>query len=328
MQHTRVSADDVRQEVELADELIRECIRETPLEKSPRLSRESGGTVLLKLENMQVTGSFKARGAFSKLLSLDKAQRSAGVVTASTGNHAMAMLHAMKLIEVPGEVWISDKASPSKIEALRSRGANLRIIDIDPGAVEVLAREEAGHTGRTYISPYNDLQVIGGQGTVAAELVRQELGLNAVFVPVGGGGLISGIAGYLSKVAHKTLVIGCQPANAPLMTHSVKYGKLIEIPFSPTLSDATAGFIEPGSVTFPICTEHVQDWITVTEEEIAAAVRLIIEEHSMLIEGAAALTVAAFLKTRERWRGKSVALVLSGSHISVRDLAQVMAAHA
>jgi threonine dehydratase len=324
MSGPRFGSKEVKNEVELADELIRECVRVTPLTRSPMLSNKTGSKVSLKLENTQITGSFKARGAFSKLLSLDKAQRAAGVVTASTGNHALAMVYAMNLLEIGGEIWISDKASPAKVELLRSRGASLRVVDSDPGGVEGLARAEADRTGRIYVSPYNDPQVIGGQGTVAAELLRQHFSLDAVFVPVGGGGLMSGIAGFLNEMEPNLKVIGCQPGVSPIMADSVKAGQLIEMPWAPTLSDATAGLIEPDSITFSVCANCVDEWVLVSEQEIAEAVRLVMGEHALLVEGAGALAVAGFLKTHQRWEGKNVALVLSGARISLPDLETVL----
>jgi threonine dehydratase len=312
---------DVRREVDEAERRIRQHILETPLEPWPRLSRDTGAHVLLKMENLQVTRSFKARGAFNAVLALDDADRAKGVVTASSGNHAMAMANAMTLTGVEGEIWLSEHASPAKIEALKSRGVNLRFTDGDP---EFPAREEADRTGRVFVSPYNDPKVIGGQGTVGLELLRQTQRLDGVFVPVGGGGLISGIAGYLKEASPGIQVVGCLPARSPVMSECVKAGEVLEIPWEPSLSDATVGQMEPGSITFPICRDLVEDWVLPTEEEIGAALRLVMSEHSVMVEGAAVLSVASFLKTAERWSGKTVVLVLSGSRISLDVLAEVL----
>lgn len=317
------SSADVRREVEEAERRIRPHILETPLEPWPRLSRDMGAEVFLKMENLQVTRSFKARGAFNAVLSLDEAARAKGVVTASSGNHAMAMTNALALSGVEGEIWLPEKASPAKVEALKSRGANLRFSDGDP---EFPAREEADRTGRVFVSPYNDPKVVGGQGTVALELLRQTERLDGVFVPVGGGGLIAGIAGYLKETSPATQVIGCLPARSPVMSESVKAGKVLNVPWDPSLSDATVGWMEPDSITFPICRDLVADWVLPTEEEIAAALRLVMAEHSVMVEGAAVLSVASFLKTAERWRDKTVVLVLSGSRISLDVLAEVLGA--
>jgi threonine dehydratase len=325
MTESKFTAADVRREVEQAEPRIRSFIRETPLEPSPRLSRD-GGRVFLKMENLQVTGSFKARGALSRILSLDEAERAAGIVTASTGNHAMAVAHAAALLGIDAKIWLPQQASPAKIQALRSRGANIHLEDVDAGEADIMARAEAERTGRVFVSGYNDPKVIGGQGTIALELLRQLDRLDAVLVPVGGGGLIAGIAGYLKQTHPGIQIVGCQPANSPILAESVKAGRLLEIPWKPTLSDATAGPLEPGAIPFPICTQCVDDWILVSEDEIASALRLVMAEHWVMIEGASALPVAAFIKSQERWAGKNVALILTGSRIPLERLAEILRA--
>ena len=214
-----------------------------------------------------------------------------------------------------------------KIAGLEMRGADLHLIDDDPGTVEIIARRHADASGRVYISPYNDPQVIGGQGTIAIELLRQAARMDAVFVPVGGGGLIAGIAGYLAVGPGGTPVIGCQPETSPIMARSTEAGELVEMPNAETLSDATAGLVEPGAITFPICQTCVTEWELVTEEELRAAIRLVVTHHSMLIEGAGALPVAALVRAAARYRGQSVVLVLSGSHIATGALAGILSAN-
>ncbi|MGE5230586.1 MAG: threonine/serine dehydratase [Deltaproteobacteria bacterium] len=315
---------DAAREVALAARRIGPNIRETPLEPSPSLSRETGAEVHLKLESAQVTGSFKARGALNKLLSLSAPERARGVVAASTGNHGLAVAHAMALLGVTGEIFLPATVSPAKLEGLRTRGARVRLVDEDPGVVEAVARRDAEATGRIYVSPYNDAQVIGGQGTVGVELVRRLEGLDAVLVPVGGGGLVGGIGAWLKAQAPQVRIVGCQPAACPIMAESVKAGRLLELPSAPSLSDATVGLLEPGAITFPLCRACVDDWLVVDELAIRAALRLVLERHSVLIEGAAALPVAALLAAPDRWRGARVALVLSGSHIALPALAEVL----
>ncbi len=320
------TADGVAREVRAADARIRPHIRETPLEYSPILSRDTGCDVFLKLENTQVTGSFKARGAFNKLLSLTESERARGVVTASTGNHALATVHALAVLGIAGEIFLPRSASPVKIAGLELRGAGLHLVDADPGMVEIIARRHAEDSGRVYISPYNDPQIIGGQGTIAIELLRQAVRMDAVFVPVGGGGLIAGIAGYLAANNAGAHVVGCQPETSPIMARSMEAGRLIELPNADTLSDATAGLVEPGAITFPICQSCVAEWVLASEDELRAAIRLVVAHHSVLIEGAAALPVAALLRSAARYRGQSVVLVLSGSHIATGALAGILSA--
>jgi len=318
-----LSPADAAREVALADARIRPYIRETPLEPSPFLTRETGAEVQLKLECVQVTGSFKARGAFNKLLSLGDADRARGIVTASTGNHALAVANALAL-EVEGEIFLPSSVSPAKLEALRLRKARLRLLDDDPGLVESIARQEAEAGGRLYVSPYNDPQIIGGQGTVAAELLRQLDRLDALFVPVGGGGLVAGIAACIKQRSPSVRIVGCQPAASPIMAESVKAGRLLELPSNPSLSDATLGLVEPGAITFPLCQALVDEWVVVDEPAIGRAVRLVLERQFLLVEGAAALTVAALEATRERWRGARVVLLLSGSHLARPALADIL----
>lgn len=315
---------DAAREVGLAADRIGPYIRETPLEPSPFLSRETGADVHLKLECVQVTGSFKARGALNKLLSLGAAGRARGVVAASTGNHGLAVAHALALLGIAGEIFLPASVSPAKLEGLRAQGARVRLVDEDPGVVETVARQDADRTGRIYVSPYNDPQVIGGQGTVGVELLRQLEELDAVLVPVGGGGLVGGIGAWLKERAPSVRIVGCQPAACPILAESVKAGRLLELPSAPSLSDATVGLIEAGAITFPLCRTCVDDWLVVDEPAIRAALRLVLERQSVLIEGAAALPVAALLAARDRWRGARVALVLSGSHIALPPLADVL----
>ena len=319
------SADQVSEEVALAAKRIRPYVRETPLEHSPCLSSETGAEVYLKMENLQVTNSFKARGAFSALLGLADEERSRGIVTSSTGNHANACAYAMPLLGIEGEIWVPATTSRAKLDPLEARGADLKLVEGDPGHVEVLAREEAGRTGRVFVSPYNDPKVIGGQGTISLELERQLGGPpDEVFVPVGGGGLIAGVSGHFKSEGAATRVIGCLPSNSPVMLDSVKAGHLIESPYESSLSDATIGWAEPDAITFPICRDCVDDWVLASEDQIAAAIRAIIACHSVLIEGAGALSVACLLKEGKRFAGRTVVLILSGSRISLQKLAEVI----
>jgi len=319
------SASDVAVDVAQAMVRIRPFVRETALEESFALSRETGARVLLKLESAQVSGSFKARGAFNKLLSLTATERSAGIVTASTGNHALATAHALTTLGLEGEIFLPTSASAVKVDALRARGARLRLVDADPGAVEVVARAHAGETGRVYVSPYNDPEIIGGQGTIALELTKALESFDTIVVPVGGGGLIAGISGFLKATRPGVRVVGCQPTASAVMTRSIEVGHLVEIPSDDSISDATVGLVEHGSITFPICQACVDEWVLVDESDLRSAVRLVAAHHSILIEGAAALAVAALRQRGERHRGETVVLVLSGSHIGLPLLASILA---
>lgn len=174
------------------------------------------------------------------------------------------------------------------------------------------------------MSPYNDLQVIAGQGTIGSELERQLKSVDAVFVPVGGGGLISGIAGFMKSGSEPIEIIGCQPYNSAVMYESIKAGSILDLESKPTISDGTAGGIEAETITLPMCRDLVDTWILLSEKEIIEALKLILTKHYLLIEGAAALSVAAFLKDKDKFKGKTVVLVLSGCKISIETLKEIL----
>ena len=216
------------------------------------------------------------------------------------------------------------------MEALRLMGTDIEFYGDDCVKAERFARESAVKRQQIFISPYNDPEIIGGQGTVGMEIHRQMVSKqakqkpDAVLVPVGGGGLISGIAGYLKSVFKGVTIIGCQPENSAVMYGSIKAGRIIDVVSRPTLSDGTAGGLEPGTITFDLCRTVVDQFVLVSEDEIKAAIRLILEKHHMLIEGAAALSVAAFLKKSGEFKGKNVVLIISGSKIGLTQLKKIL----
>lgn len=317
---------DVAQEVLAAEARIRPHIRETPVEASPTLSEASGAEVFLKLENFQLTGSFKLRGAMSKLLALSPEQRKRGVVAASSGNFGAAVAHGVQVLGVPGIVFVPGDASPAKVAAIRSRGIEVRRIDGDCVLSEARARDHAAEYGLAYLSPYNDPQVVGGQGTVGLELARQLEGVDAVYVALGGGGLIAGIAGHLKSLAagRNVEIVACSPENSRVMHESVAAGRILELDSLPTLSDGTAGGVEQGAITFELCQQLVDRYLAVSEDAIRDAMLRIIGHHHVLIEGAAGVAVAGFLQDvaadRERLAGRRVAIVLCGSNIALETL--------
>ncbi|TDI45523.1 MAG: threonine/serine dehydratase [Acidobacteria bacterium] len=316
--------EEILPEVEAAEKRIRPYIRETPLEPSHELSERSGADVYLKLESQQLSGSFKLRGALNKLLSLDESERQR-VVTASSGNHAAAVAYALSKLGGTAIIYLPETVSQAKKDALLPYGVELRLVGQDSLEGELEAMKAAEGEGLVYVSPYSDPKVIGGQGTIGLEIERQLENVDAVFVPIGGGGLIAGIAGYM-KARHPGLhVTGCQAQNSCVMTESVRAGKILELASEPTLADGTAGGLDPNTITFPICQRTIDTFVLLTEEEIAAAMRLAIEKHYMIIEGAAALSIAALMKETDAWRGKRVVLVISGKKVSVDILKRVLA---
>jgi len=321
---TESLAAEIRAETLAAEKRIRRYIRETPAERSPFLCKIGNGTVYLKCENFQLTGSFKLRGAVNKILSLNDEEKARGLMTASSGNHGAAFSWALKRFGLKGTIVLPETTPSTKIDSLLLYGADIIKHGDDCIKAERFGRETAEKWGRTYIPPYNDPQIIGGQGTVGLELIRQVPDVDCVLVPVGGGGLIAGIAGYLKSENPDIEIIGCQPENSAVMYESVKAGQILDLESKPTISDGSAGGIEQDTITFPICQELVDDFILLKEEEIVSALRLILAKHHMLVEGAAVLSVAAFIKRKNRFQGKNTILLLSGSKISPETLKEIL----
>jgi threonine dehydratase len=288
---------------------IRSIVRETPVERS------SLGA-FLKLEHLQHTGSFKFRGASNKILLLTPEQAARGVITASNGNHGLGVAAAAQARGIDAEVYVSAHVSQAKLRRMQDDGARVRSIGDNPLDAEFAARRAAEDSGRVFISPYNDADVIAGQGTIGVELHRQVPNLDAVFVVVGGGGLIGGIGAYLKSVSPQTEIVGCWPENSPVMKQCMEAGRIIDVPEQPTLSESTAGGLEPGSITLELCKAVIDRPVLVSEEEILAAMRLILEAEHWLIEGAAAVAVAAFLKDADGYKGKRAVIILCGRNVS------------
>jgi threonine dehydratase len=316
-----MNAVSIADQISLAYKRINAHIRQTPVEYSQVLSKLGGANVWLKMENLQITGSFKLRGALNKLLSLTSEARSKDIVTASTGNHGAAVSYALQLLKCKGTVFVPENASPMKLENIRQFGAKIRIYGADSVETELFARNYAKQHNLMYVSPYNDIDVMCGQGTLGVELLQQTQNLDAVFVAVGGGGLIGGVAAYVKSISPHTVIIGCQPENSAVMTQSVKAGRLLDLPSLPTLSDGTAGGVELDSITFQYCRDNVDDYILVSEDDIMSAMWMVMERHHTMIEGAAGVAVASFLKTRSQWQGKQIAIVLCGANIGLDKLA-------
>jgi len=319
-----IKPEEFLKEIQLAESRIRPRIRETILEHSLYLSRQSDANVYCKLENLQYTGSFKTRGAMNKVLSLTPEEQKRGVVTASTGNHGAAVAFSLNKLNASGIIFVPEIASPNKVEGIRRLGAEVRFFGQDCVEAEAHARQYASENQMTYISPYNDLQVAAGQGTIGVELASQLDMIDAVFVSLGGGGLISGIAGYLKSVHPDVKLVGCSPENSQVMIQSVKAGKILDLPSLPTLSDGTAGGLEPGAITFELCQALVDDYMTVTEDEIKESLLLFMQTHHMMIEGAAGVAIASYLKMKEQFKGKNVVIIICGANISLETLKEIL----
>jgi len=271
--------------------------------------------VFLKCEHLQPTGSFKIRGATNKVRLMGRSDRRKGVTTASTGNHGKAVAHAARAAGMAATVYVAAGAAPGKIDGIRALGAELVVVDGTPLEAELLARKAATVQGQTYISPYNDLDVVAGQGTLGLELLDQAPDLDAVFVSVGCGGLIGGTGTALKALCPQIDVVGVWPTNSPCMLRALEAGKIIDVAEQPTLSDGTAGAIEPDSVTFPICEAVIDHTAEVSEAEIAAAMQQIARADHWMVEGAAGVALAGLVQRAAAYRNKKVAVVLCGRNI-------------
>jgi threonine dehydratase len=317
----RVSTSDWKDRILAAHERIRSIVLETPVVSAGQ--RSLSPLVKFKLENQQRTGSFKFRGATNSLSLLTPEQARLGVLTSSTGNHGLAVATAARTLGIRAEVYVSPQVSAPKLEAIRNCGAEVQVVGSNPLDAELAARAAARETGRLYLSPYNDPNVIAGQGTVAVEMHAQLEKIDAVFVAVGGGGLIGGIGAYLKAVSRHTQVIGCWPENSPALCESLKQGRIVDVPERPTLSESTAGCVEPGAITFELGQQVIDRTIQVSEAEILAAMRQLRDDEGWLVEGAAGVALAGYLKYAEEFAGRTVVIVICGGNLSPGVLRQL-----
>ncbi|HIA83415.1 MAG: threonine/serine dehydratase [Candidatus Marinimicrobia bacterium] len=299
-------------------------IRKTPLEHSPYLSNLIDGNVYLKLDNIQKTGSFKFRGAVSKMTSISATEKEKGVVTASTGNHGAACSLAMSLLGIDGKIVVPTIVHKNKVNNILNFGGKVEYHGDDCLIAEERAQEISKTTGATYISPYNDPAIICGQGTMGYEIDQDLKNIDSVFVSVGGGGLISGVGGYLKSVQKNVKMVAVSPKNSCVMYESIKAGKQLDLPSDPTLSDGTAGGVEMGSITFELCQRIIDEFILVTEDEIADGIRIGVEKHHQLIEGAAGAAIAGFMKLKDKLNGQTVVIVMCGGNISSEVLKSIL----
>jgi len=306
---------DFGAEIRAAYGRIKADIIRTPVEFSPVLSGVTGARVLLKWECDQTTGSFKLRGALNKLRALTAGERARGVVSASTGNHGLAISHATRLETVGLRLFLPATVAEVKKRKIEALGVRPELHGSSCGQTEGYAREEAGRTGRVFVSPYNDWDIIFGAGTVGLEIAEDVPDVDDVIVPVGGGGLITGIAAYLKAVRPAARMAGVEPETSAFMAASVAAGRLVEIEERETIADAVAGGIEPGSITFPLYRRFVGRTLVVAEAAIVDSMALVFRHHGRMIEGAGALPAAGLLSFPSPYRGRTVVLVVSGKNI-------------
>ncbi len=298
--------------------------RETPLDESGIFSDRTGAGFLLKGEHLQRTGSFKMRGAMNKVLCLTEDDRKRGIITASSGNHGMATTQAARVGGVEATIYLPQSVSPLKHANMKRSGADTVLVPGNGVEAERVARAAAERQAVTYVSPYADLEIIAGQGTVGLEMAEQCPDLAAVYVCVGGGGLISGIGSYLKAHRPDVDIIGCWPENAPAMHLCLEKGEIYDTPETLTLSDGSAGGVEEGAVTFALCQQVIDRHLLISEAEIAGAMRDMAATENFIIEGSAGVALAAALKTASDYRGGKIAVVVCGRNIALDTFRSVL----
>ena len=296
-------------------------IRKTDVIYAPKLRTDA--EIYLKTENLQVTGSFKVRGAYYKMSRLSEEEKARGVIACSAGNHAQGVALAAQKNGIKAVICLPDGAPISKVEATKSYGAEVCLVEgvyDDAYRKALQLRDEKGYS---FIHPFNDEDVIAGQGTIALELMEQISDMDAIIVPIGGGGLISGIAYTIKNLRPNIKVYGVQAAGAPSMANSVHDGEIEELPSVSTIADGIA-VKKPGDLTYEICKQYVDEIVTVTDDEISAAILALMEQQKLVTEGAGAVAVAAAMFDKVDIKGKKVVCLLSGGNIDVTILSRVI----
>ena len=300
---------------------LKDVAIQTDILYAPKLAK--GTELYLKTENLQITGSFKVRGAYYKMSRLTEAEKAKGVIACSAGNHAQGVALAAQKNGIKSVICLPDSAPISKVEATRSYGAEICLVDgvyDDAYAKALQLRDEMGYT---FIHPFDDPDVIAGQGTIALELIEQIPDMDAVIVPIGGGGLISGIAYTIKKLNPNVKVYGVQASGAPSMLNSIHDEHIEKLDKVFTIADGIA-VKEPGTLTYEICSKYVDEIVTVTDDEISAAILALMEKHKLVTEGAGAVAVAAAMFDKIDLKGKKTVCLLSGGNIDVTILSRVI----
>jgi len=297
---------------------IKPYIHHTPVLHSASLDKLSGSRLLFKCENFQKTGSFKIRGAMNAVLSLTPEEREKGIITHSSGNFAQAAAYAAGCLGIKAKIVMPQNVVPAKRDAVLGYGAEIIYSGDLPGDREEKCHAEQKISGAAFIHPSNDINVITGHSSCAIEFLNDNEPLDAVFVPVGGGGLISGIAMGFTAFSPETIVFAGEPAGADDAYQSIKAGFIIPQTSPQTIADGLRTSL--GDITFPIIRELVNEIVTVTEEEIISAMRLIWQRMKILIEPSSAVAFAAFLKRSTDFNKKRVGIILSGGNVNIDNL--------
>jgi len=315
---------DVPKLVLEAVERCQDFLSPTPLEYSMYLSKKIDGEVWLKLDSMQRTTSFKFRGAINKILSLTEEELDKGVVSASTGNYALAVAEAVKIRKRRATIYVAEDIEPSRLELLRAHELDLVIYGEGAWDAEKKARRIAEEEDKIYVSPYNDPIVLGGQGTCGYEISKQLPDLDVALFACGCGGLLGGSAGWLKFHNPEVEVFGVSPENSPVMYESIRAEKIVEMEILPTLADTSAGCADLDSITLEPCQRYATDIVLLTEKEIEESIRLLFEQHRLVVEGSGALSVGGLLKRKERFKGKKVVATVCGRNINLEVFKRII----
>ena len=311
-------------DVYYAQRQIKETINKTPIIKSPGLAESVGSEIVLKLENLQVTGSFKIRGATNKILSLSDDERKRGVIAVSSGNHGRAVAYVARRFSIPAVICISETVPGNKVQAIQELGAEVVIAGKTYDEANKNALRLQNERGLTMVHPFDDPYVIAGQGTIGLELMEELPEINTVIVPLSGGGLLSGIALALKSINAKIQTIGVSMDRGPAMVESLSAGKIVEVIEEPSLADALVGGIgNNNAYTFELIQKYVDETVLVSEKEIAAAMTYALEKHQLVVEGGGAVGIAALLAGKVKNLRRKVAVVISGSNVSLSTLMEV-----
>ena len=304
-----------------AANVLKSIIRKTDMIYAQNIMENSN--IYLKVENLQVTGSFKVRGASYKIANLPEEEKRKGVIACSAGNHAQGVALASQKSNIKATIFIPATAPISKVEATKKFGAEIKLIDGVYDDAYKAAVEYQKETNGTFVHPFDDEDVIAGQGTIGLEILEQLPDVEAVIVPIGGGGLIAGVAAAIKQLKPSCKVYGVQSQGAGSMYQSFINKKILELPTVNTFADGTA-VKKPGELTFELCNKYVDDIITVTDDEIASAILALMEKQKLVTEGAGALSVAAAMYNKLPIKGKKTVCILSGGNIDVNIISRVI----
>jgi threonine dehydratase len=313
------------QEIQDAQKAIAPFVVPTPLVRSQFLSNLCGGDVFLKLENLQVTNSFKIRGAFNRFLHLSLEEKARGIVTASAGNHGQAVAFAARKLNFPAKIVVPKNTPRIKIEGIKKYGVELVLFGDIYDEAEQKAKDLAREDGLVFVSPYNDELIIAGHGTIGLEIIKALPNVDTVIVPVGGGGLISGISIAVKSVKPSLCVIGVQSEASPVMYESLKAGKIVAVQMTDSIAEGLSGGIEKDSLTFKIAQEYVDKVLLIREETIRRAIFLLWDSEKQVVEGSGAAAIAPILENKRVFAGKTVVSVMTGGNIEAELFQSILA---